>query len=506
MNGSTRFSRLLISLVMTIVVAACGRNMSSAPVADPVVDKAGADLAPAILRLGTADDEGRPGGEQVRRFAAEVLDRSGGRIVIEPVWNANGTNYADWDQIVARKVIAGDDLDMGLIPSRAWDTEGVSTLRALQTPFLVTSNAMAAKVATSDLSTELMAGLTDVGITGLALVPEDIRYLFAFGEPPMTIDDYQRLHVRAPTSNATAAMLEALGMIPDDYAGPDEPILAAIDAGLSVAAESSFALANLLPRPTTAIGNVPLFPKVNSLVINSAAYDRMTDGQRAVLRDAATAMAASWIATMTPTATDAETYCRNGGAVVMMAERDRRDLRRAVQPVVSDLRHDPTTKSLIDRIGALARGIGAEDTEVAACERLAADTLRPDPSVPTAATVEFPEGVYRKTVTAEFLVSQGIDRPTAENHAGTWTLTFRDGQFLDPGCPDSTYEVIDGRIIVTLGPVGRGCGSAAGNVLFTAGWTLDGDQLLFTDVRAGDGSPNPLGSALFGRQPLTKLR
>ena len=38
------------------------------------------------------------------------------------------------------------------------------------------------------------------------------------------------------------------------------------------------------------------------------------------------------------------------------------------------------------------------------------------------------------------------------------------------------------------------------------GWTLDGDQLMFTDVRSGDGGPNPLGAALFGSEPWTKLR
>ena len=506
MNGSTRVSRLLISLGMTFAVAACGGNLPSAPVADPVVDKAGADLAPVILRLGTEDDTGRPGAEQIQRFAQEVLERSGGSIVIEPVWDANGTIDADWDQVVARMVVAGDELEMGMIPTRAWDTEGVQSMRALQTPFLVTSNALAAEIATSDLAPEMLAGLSAVGVTGLALVPEAIRYLFAFGEPPMTIDDYQGMYVRAPTSNATSVMFGALGMIADDFTAPGKPMESAIDDGLSVAAETQFGLGGTFGRPSTAIGNLPLFPKVNSLVMNSVAYDSLTDDQRAVLRDAAAAMLAASIATMPSTAVDAETYCRNGGAIVHLAERDVLELRRAAQPVIADLRQDPATDSLIDRIEALARGIDAVGSAVAPCERPTADPLGPDASASTAETAEFPEGVYRKTVTTELLVNKGIDRPTAENHAGTWTFTFRDGQFLDPGCPDSTYDVVDGRIIVTLGPVGRDCGSAAGGVLFTAGWTLEGDQLLFTEVRNGDGGPNPLGAALFGSDSWTKLR
>ncbi len=291
-----------------------------------------------------------------------MLERSSGGIVIEPVWDANGTIAGDWDQVVARMVVAGDELDMGMIPTRAWDTEGVQSMRALQTPFLVTSNALAAAVATSDLAPEMLAGLSAAGVTGLALVPEAIRYLFAFGEPPMTIDDYQGMYVRAPTSNATSAMLTALGMIPDDFTDPGRPIEAAIDDGLAVAAETQFGLGNTLDRPSTAIGNLPLFPKVNSLVMNSAAYTSLTDDQRAVLRDAAAAMVTSSIATLSSTAVDAETYCRNGGAIVHMAERDKLELLRAAQPVIADLRQDPSTSSLIDRIEALARGIGAEGT------------------------------------------------------------------------------------------------------------------------------------------------
>ena len=117
-----------------------------------------------------------------------------------------------------------------------------------------------------------------------------------------------------------------------------------------------------------------------------------------------------------------------------------------------------------------------------------------------------PKGSTARPSRPSFSSSRGIDLATAENHSGTLTLTFRDGQFLEPGCPESTYEVADDRVIVTLGPVGLDCGTAAGQVLFDARWTLEGDQLLFTDVQAGDGRVNPLGSALFGSQPLTKLR
>ena len=51
---------------------------------------------------------------------------------------------ADWDQVVA-PAIADGTYDLGLVPSRAWDVLGVTSLRALNTPFLVTSDASDAR-------------------------------------------------------------------------------------------------------------------------------------------------------------------------------------------------------------------------------------------------------------------------------------------------------------------------------------------------------------------------
>ena len=48
------------------------------------------------------------------------------------------------------------------------------------------------------------------------------------------------------------------------------------------------------------------------------------------------------------------------------------------------------------------------------------------------------------------------------------------------------------------------CGTAANQDLFSAGWTLDGDQLRFVDVRSGHGS-DLLIQTLFGGKPFTKI-
>ena len=113
---------------------------------------------------------------------------------------------------------------------------------------------------------------------------------------------------------------------------------------------------------------------------------------------------------------------------------------------------------------------------------------------------EFPEGTYRMEITAGFLMAAGVDRPTAVEHAGTWTLTFKAGQFQEGTCL-GTYSVQDDRLEIVLGSK---CGDASSGVLFSAGWTLEDDQLQFTDVRSGHGS-DLLVVTLFGGQPFTKI-
>ena len=103
-----------------------------------------------VLRLATPDRQTDATGQQVVHFAEEVARRSGGSIRIDPVWDVTPNGAHDWDQTVARGVADGT-WEMGLVPGRAWDVLGVDSLRALNTPFLITSEAALRSVLDSDL-------------------------------------------------------------------------------------------------------------------------------------------------------------------------------------------------------------------------------------------------------------------------------------------------------------------------------------------------------------------
>jgi TRAP-type C4-dicarboxylate transport system substrate-binding protein len=494
MHRTRTYTPLLAAVAASLLLSACTGASASGDSAGG--DKAGGDSAPVTLRIGTDDTPGRPGAEQVEQFAKEVDQRSEGRITIEPVWQAAGASVDDWDQAVAHMVIDGE-VDVGMIPARAWDTEGVTTLRALHAPFLVTTEDVVAHIVTSDLADEMLAGLDAVGVTGLALLPEGFRHLFVFGDPPASLPNLGGKVVRAPTSDTTYATLTALGGRPDDLGADNAAYQRGIGDGSIIAAESSFALAATIQAPTTAVGDVTLFPKVNSLVVNTDVFDALSPDQQRVLEDAAQATI-GWAIEQTPSDVDlAAQYCANGGRIVS-ADADRDELRQAVQPVFDELEQDEATATMIDQIEAIASD--AAPATIPPCHGSRGDT---DTSSEVAAGQDgFPDGVYRMEMPVEVLLDAGVDEVDAYNHAGMWTLTFEDGRFQESSCI-GTYTVEDARVVIRLGD-DADCGTAAGKVLFSAGWTTDGDQLQFSDVRSGHGS-DLLVEALFGTRPFTRI-
>ena len=306
---------------------------------------------PITLRVGTDDDSGLPAPGQIEEFARQVQQLSGGSIKVEEALHAAGDGD-DWDQRVARMVVAGD-IEMGLIPSRAWDTEGVTSLRALNAPFLVTSDAVLDEVVAPPVADELMAGLDKAGVVGLALFPEGLRHPFGLSKPLLGPADYASKTIRAPTSATTASMFQLL----DAKVDQGEP-----DAAVHAAMESSY----LLDVHGTSTGNVTFYPKVNSLVINQKVLQDMTEQQRAIVRDAAAATRA-WAIAETPTdAAAAKAYCDGGGSVVLAPAADVAALERATAPLYDELEQDPATKQVIAEIRAV-KATAAATAPVESC-------------------------------------------------------------------------------------------------------------------------------------------
>jgi hypothetical protein len=224
------------------------------------------------------------------------------------------------------------------------------------------------------------------------------------------------------------ALFEALGATVDDPAGSDFD--AAVANGSIAGAESSFARAASLPgEQLTATGNLTLFPKVNALVVNQAAFDALSDDQQAVLRDAAERMVSFVLADTTTDAQSAQEYCETVGGVTLASEADVAAFAAASQPLIDQLEQDATTQALIDRIRTL-KDDAAPAPAVAACE--SNEPVSAADAAPSESD-QIPEGTYTRVVTREAGLARGLDPRIVDELLGP------DGEI------DIVLEIADGR-------------------------------------------------------------
>ena len=193
MRPTEALQSVVAAAIVAILLAACSGGSEG--------DKAGGDAAPVTLRMVTVEDKGAPYADGVAEFARQVEDLSAGSVRIDIVWNGADEYFGGFgpgaDQKVAGLVQNGE-LDLALIPARAWDELGVTSLQALQAPFLVSNEDLVEQVVQSELAGELLAGLDQAGVVGLALLPEGLRHPVGFEHPLLRLADFSGATIRSP--------------------------------------------------------------------------------------------------------------------------------------------------------------------------------------------------------------------------------------------------------------------------------------------------------------------
>jgi TRAP-type C4-dicarboxylate transport system substrate-binding protein len=456
-------------------------------------DKAGGSDTPTVLRLGTPNGPDRPESDDIQHFAARVKQLSRGAIAIKIVWMAAGGP----EQPVAGLVRSGK-LDAALIATRAWDMEGVTSLQALQAPFLITSQTLENRVVASALAGEMLGGLRKAGVTGLALLPANLLRPFGFGKAFRAPEDFAGSTIRVPVSTLSYSLVQALGGTP---VSPDADAfnLAVRNGGVD-GAEWYLELGNTLPvgkGPTTATANVTFYPKVHSLVINTKALQRLTDGQQTILRRAAVDTLRWVVLTNVSEAAAGAQFCGNGGAIVASSPADLAALEQAAEPVYATLERDSLTRRLIQRIRQIAQRTPA-DPPIALCQAAQAAVAGPTGQVRTGPTI--PDGLYRKKITEQELIAAGVSKTDAHGNYGIHTLTIRDGRWRDDQrapirSPCSGPIAYSGpRVTFTTR-----CGSSNRTVVLRATWSLRDGELRFL------GAKDLFDRVYWGGRPWRKI-
>ena len=241
-----------------------------------------------MIRLGTGDPRGRPDTPVVEGFADAVEELSDGAMRVEVVWEAgDDSSVPDGFEKGVVQLVQDGELDLGWIAARAWDTVGVKSFQALQAPFLITDQELLTEVLASPMADEMAAGLEDAGVVGLGLFPDGLRHPMGYTAPMTSLQDFDGADIRLVPSEATEALVRALGGRPV-YGLTGDALAGAIASGDVDGTEISLALAaTIAPKGSVITGNVVLFPQVKTLFAGQDLMGSLSDEQEAILAAAA---------------------------------------------------------------------------------------------------------------------------------------------------------------------------------------------------------------------------
>lgn len=437
--------RRAIPTTLILLLAACGSSADGAS-----ESKSGETTAPTVITIASSQSNGDPTNDPLEEFVKQLAKLSGGSLKTDVLYDHEKDKGGDGAVITD---LRNGAVDMAVVPARAWSEAGATSISALQIPFLIKSDEHLDAVASdSKVSEQLMAGLSRLGVTGVALYPEALRHLFGFGgKAIMTPDDLSGRQVRGPDSADIAAVIAALG---GTFVTPSiDDFIAGRNNGTITAAESSYVggFTEFPGDDVVATGNLVLYAKMVTLAVNSKFLQSLTNQQQEAIREAADA-SATWSITNHATEADsAKQFCAIGGSIVDVNDQQLAAFNAAVAPIIDKQRQDTSMSQLIDGIAALAP---TKPSPPPHCDTKAGTSPAPTAVGPSADEIvadggDLPNGDYRIQLTAEFL-SQYPDADLSE--AGTvstytmkdghWSLEASGGQGGSPYRESGIYQVI----------------------------------------------------------------
>ena len=195
-RAMARSARPVVLLAVIAVLAGC---------TGPGLDKAGGTQARQPVVLTLANFIGESG--ELDGFAGEVRRLSAGtmRIDIRSRWRPG---QVDSENGLIGDVGAGK-ADLGVVGSRAWDSAGVNSFRALSAPLLITSYALQDRVLRSPMTGQMLQGLRPLGLAGIGVLPGPLRKPLGMARPLLRPSDYAGLRIGIQQSRVADATMRA---------------------------------------------------------------------------------------------------------------------------------------------------------------------------------------------------------------------------------------------------------------------------------------------------------
>ncbi|MEO8262662.1 MAG: hypothetical protein ABI566_08845 [Pseudolysinimonas sp.] len=316
-------------------------------------------------------------------FVDRFEELSEGSVSIDVTENWEPSGGTDSAEVALAKAVLAGDIDVAWIPTRALSGLGVTGIEALEAPLLVQTHEQQKAVASGVPGEIIRNALRNTGLDGLALLPGPMQYPAASGAPVVDVAGWagKTAAVGAAGADNTVelATMEALGATPSAGSGSATSDLIGGSAQVGAADLEDFLAAGGSATGPFLTINVPLWPKMSMIVINSTVHDRLSSRQNgfldgAVVRAQDFAMStADSAATVSGSETDDDPATNDAvrvidaacglGPIAATATADQlAAFTEAVKPVYAKLKDDTKEARLLDAIEEVVKkhaGVGS---------------------------------------------------------------------------------------------------------------------------------------------------
>jgi len=315
-------------------------------------DKAGGQAAaPVVLRMASAPS-GLSDAPPVADFARRLRALSGGAIRIKVI-NQWG-DYVPGAEAQDVRAVAADQVDLGWATSRMFDTMGVPAFQALSAPMLIDSYPLEAAVLKTTIPAHMLAGLSRVHVTGLAVLGDALRHPIAMRRPLLRPSDWRGLSFGTNTSALQQQAIRVLGATPVVASGPYRTHDLATGQIQGFEFDVWRYLRVVLAPHAYVTVNVTLWPQFDVLFANPARLASLSPQQRAWLSQAAQDAAAHSVSVVVgQNERSIRRACAIGARFATATRADLDALGSAFIPVYRSLEADPQTGAFIRQIQAL---------------------------------------------------------------------------------------------------------------------------------------------------------
>jgi TRAP-type C4-dicarboxylate transport system substrate-binding protein len=448
------------------------------------VDRAGGKAADPVTTLTMAQaNHGVP--TQLQAWADLVEKDSGGSVKIQ--FRNNWRRGETANETGTISDIRAGKVDLGWVGVRTFDLAGDTDFQALLAPMLVDSYDLQAKVFEEGIPEEMLVGVSDLGVSGVAVLPGPMRKVLGITKPFRAPHDFRGTVVGMQSSALSQQSLEALGAT--TKAEPSGASLDGLDAyeqqlasinGNGYAAEAKYVT-----------GNLNLWPRPLAILGNAEAIAALSDSQRAALEQASVAAVMPALdASRAEDADAGQQLCQQGMQMVDASDAQLAALAKAEQPAYDEIAANSRSAGWLQRIRTLKSSLSV-GPDTASCD----DTSSaPDDAVSGNYSGEL-AGTWTTTLSTSDWEDAAMDGP-----AGKFTLTFADGQVTVTE-PSGTigyraaYDAFRG-LVVTSGNEDE----------LRASYRVDVDQLVISDLTLnGSDEPSPY-TVVWTTHPFSRQR